>query len=1069
MTTQDYLDSVARRYALGNATEHTFRGDLEQLLRHLLPDDIDITNEPRRIAAGAPDYVLMRRQIPVGYIEAKDVDERDLAGKKKNKEQFTRYKGALGNIVFTDYLDFHFYNHEEAVTSVRIGEVRDGKVVPLPEQYRKFEGLMVSFTDYVGQTLKHADKVAQMMANKARLLQDVIYRAVVNDDESRENTDLLQQYHTFRQVLIHDLSRKQFSDIYAQTIAYGMFAARYHDDTLEDFSRREAAERIPHSNPFLRKLFQSILGYDADPRLVWIVDELADIFRATDLRAMLTEYGRDVGVEDPIVHFYEDFLAAYDPALRKARGVWYTPAPVVRFIVRALDEVLQQHFGLAQGLADRATTTMELPTQHTDNRRTDKVRKAKVTVPRVQLLDPATGTGTFLSEVVRYIYEGHFEGMQGAWSGYVTDHLLPRLHGFELLMASYAMAHLKLDMLLTDTGYTPQRQHRLGVYLTNALEESHRDTGTLFASWLSEEAAQANRVKAHTPVMCVLGNPPYSGESSNKGPWIDDLMRTYKTEPGGTRKLQERNSKWLNDDYVKFLRYAQHYVERTGEGVVAFINPHGYLDNPTFRGMRWQLLDTYDTIYIIDLHGNSKKKETAPDGSADINVFDIQQGVCINLFVKTGKKPKGTLARVLHYDLYGKRTPKYDYLRTRSLHEIPFVELQPRAPMYYLIPKDYELEGEYQEGFSVEKLFPVSSVGIVTARDAFTIHETKEAVKEVVERFVEMEVEEARSHYKLKKDARDWKVNFAQQDLRDSSNTGEYVQINYRPFDTRWTYYTGNSKGFHCMPRNEVMRHMIAGQNLGLNWVRPMSSNYDFSISVSEHITDQCSAGNKSAGAGISYLGPLYLYPDTGELTGESRRPNLDMELVAEIGEGMGLRFEAEPTASSDTFAPIDLLDYIYAVLHTPGYRERYAGFLKTDFPRVPYPESAERFQMLADKGRTLRELHLLRSPLLRTELPSYPIDGDHMVSRKLTKTSPGFVPDGKGSPTGKVYINDTQYFEGVPRTAWEHYIGGYQPAQKWLKDRRGRSLTFEEIGHYRRIVSALVHTGRVTGELEEV
>ncbi|HRO08537.1 MAG TPA: N-6 DNA methylase [Saprospiraceae bacterium] len=406
-----------------------------------------------------------------------------------------------------------------------------------------------------------------------------------------------------------------------------MFAARLHDPTLPTFSRQEAAELIPKSNPFLRKLFGYIAGPDIDDRIKWIVDSLVEIFLACNVEEILKNYGKSTKMEDPIIHFYETFLSEYDPKLRKARGVWYTPQPVVNFIVWAVDEILKTEFDLPQGLADTSKTKIKVDVQG---------KKVEQEVHKVQILDPATGTGTFLAEVVKHIHK-KFEGQQGIWSNYVETHLLPRLNGFELLMASYAMAHLKLDLLLTETGYKPTKDQRFRVYLTNSLEEHHQDTGTLFANWLSTEANEANHIKRDNPVMVVIGNPPYSGESANKGEWIMNLMEDYKKEPGGKEKLKERNPKWINDDYVKFLRYGQHYIEKNGEGILAFINPHGFLDNPTFRGMRWNLMKTFDKIYTIDLHGNAKKKETAPDGSSDQNVFDIMQGVSINIFVKKKK------------------------------------------------------------------------------------------------------------------------------------------------------------------------------------------------------------------------------------------------------------------------------------------------------------------------------------------------------------------------------------------------------------------------------------------------
>ncbi len=647
MTIQQYIENINKRYQQGNATEHTFRGDLQQLLESLVPD-ITATNEPKRQSCGAPDYIITKKDkssknasVPIGYIEAKDIGDKDLEGFKKsaNKEQFDRYKESLSNLIFTDYIDFHFYRNKQLVTSIKIATIENGKIKPLPENFHFFEAQIKDFCSYISQTITKSTDLANLMAKKARLFSDAINLALTQDNETQQKTELYNHYLGFQSTLISDISIMQFADIYAQTITYGFFAARYRDYTLKDFSREEAARLIPTSNPFLKKLFKFISNIDLDNRIAWVVEDLVSIFLATNLREILRNYGKSTKMEDPVIHFYEDFLSEYDPKLRKARGVWYTPKPVVNFIVRAVDDILKTEFDLPQGLADTSKTYITTPPVGHPSKGGEKRQ-----VHKVQILDPATGTGTFLAEVVKHIHK-KFEGQQGIWSKYVTNDLIPRLNGFELLMASYAMAHLKMDMLLTETGYKPAsppdghpskggESQRLKIFLTNSLEEAHPDTGTLFSAWLSDESNQANEIKRDAPVMCIIGNPPYSGESANKGEWIMNLMEDYKKEPGGKEKLKEKNPKWINDDYVKFIRFSSHLIEKNGEGVLAFINPHGFLDNPTFRGMRWHLQKTFDKIYTIDLHGNSKKKETAPDGSIDQNVFDIMQGVSINIFVK---------------------------------------------------------------------------------------------------------------------------------------------------------------------------------------------------------------------------------------------------------------------------------------------------------------------------------------------------------------------------------------------------------------------------------------------------
>jgi predicted helicase len=1048
MTLEQYIDNIDKRYRLGNATEHTFRGDLQNLLEALVPT-IRATNEPKRQSCGAPDYILTKKDIPVGFIEAKDIGDKDLDGAKKtgNKEQFDRYKASLNNLIFTDYLSFHLYRDGELITKIAIGEITEKGIKPLPENFASFQNLIKDFCSHVGQTIKSSKKLAEMMAGKARLLSDVIGKALTSDELNHEDSTLKDQMMAFKDILIHDITPQGFADVYAQTIAYGMFAARLHDPTLGTFSRQEAAELIPKSNPFLRKLFGYIAGPDIDDRIKWIVDSLTDIFLACNVEEILKNYGKSTKMEDPIIHFYETFLSEYDPKLRKARGVWYTPAPVVNFIVRAVDDILKTEFNLPQGLADTSKTKIKVNLQG---------KKVEQEVHKVQILDPATGTGTFLSEVVKHIHK-KFQGQQGIWSNYVETHLLPRLNGFELLMASYAMAHLKLDLLLTETGYKPTTNQRFRVYLTNSLEESHPDTGTLFANWLSTEANEANHIKRDTPVMCVIGNPPYSGESANKGEWIMKLMEDYKKEPGGKEKLKEQNSKFINDDYVKFLRYGQHFIEKNGSGVLAFINPHGFLDNPTFRGMRWHLLKTYDKIYTIDLHGNSNQGEVSPDGSADINVFDIKQGVSINVFVKTGKKKANELSKVLHYDLYGKRDAKYNFLWDNAFKSIPFKELQPIEPNYFFVVKNYEGKNDYEKGFSPKDLFLKNVLGFQTHRDAYALsYEKQHILKRAIElRDINIPNEEIYKKYNLK-DNRDWKLGKARTEIQNDLNWDDKIILcEYRPFDSRWCYFSYVAMDY---PRKELLQNVAKKDNSVLIVSRQCTTDWRY-IFISNKVIEANLTG--TAGRyGAGYAFPLYVYPATnGQQTiekKENREPNLNQEIVKQIAEKLDLDFATEKETNENTFAPIDILDYIYAVLHSPTYREKYKEFLKIDFPRVPYPKAKDIFWQLVKLGGEIRQIHLLESPKVEQYITQYPIDGDNVVGKTKYQD-------------GKVYINEIQYFENVPQVAWEFYIGGYQPAQKWLKDRKDRKLEFDDILHYQKIIVALSETDRLMKEIDKI
>lgn len=992
-----YIKELNALYQTGLTTEHSFRPALQRLLSACT--GFTVINEQTHIDCGAPDLTLLHKNIPIAYIEAKDLEDGDLDGRKKNREQFDRYKASLDTIIFTDYLDFHLYERGEWQQSVRLAEIQGNKIrLTNASSPDNLIALLEHIKTAQPQRITSANKLAQLMAGKARLLRDIIEQALIQDGDAP--TELRGYMMAFQQVLIHDITPKTFADIYAQTIAYGMFAARMHDNSPADFTREEAAHLIPKSNPFLRKVFQQIAGYDLDERIAWIVDDLVAAFAATDMEKIMDGFGKSTQQTDPILHFYEDFLYQYDPAAKKQCGVYYTPQPVVDFIVRAVDDILRTDFSLPMGLADTSKVTIEREIPQDI-----KHRKKKNQVHRVQVLDPATGTGTFLAETVRQI-KRNLGSQMGAWHSYVPEHLLPRLHGFELMMAPYTIAHLKLD---TEIGVSADQ--RLSVFLTNSLEEYNQETGTLFGYYLAQEANEASSIKKDAPVMIVMGNPPYSGESQNKGEWIMKLMEDYKKEPGGVSPLKERNPKWINDDYCKFIRLGQHYVDRNKEGILAYICNNGFLDNPTFRGMRWHLLQSFDKIYIINLHGNSKKKETTPEGGKDENVFDIMVGTSINICVKTGKKKKGELAEVYYADQYGLRKDKYDYLTAHDLSNIEFTKISYSSPYYFLVDKNTDGEEEYNKGFKVDELSKISSVGVVTANDSVLINQDKETLLANVN------------------------------DTYGSVNSCMVKKILYRPFDLQYLYYDVSKI---ARPREKVMRHMLL-ENIGLI-VKKGFPNSNPPIHISDTISE-FRYWSRSGMQGGDYVFPLYLYPEDGSFDTE-RIPNLDATIWAQINAAIG-----------KSTSPEDIFDYIYGVLHSPAYRTKYKEFLKVDFPRIPYPASAEEFEHFRSHGNRLRELHLMHNV---PESPvTFPYPGTMQVDSLAWEWN---IDDGY---SGNIYINDTQCFEGVPTAAFEMYIGGYQPAQKWLKDRKGRTLTFDDIEHYRRIIAILIETDKIMKQID--
>ena len=740
----DFIRQVGETWKTRKATEHSYRPALKTLFDGLKPGEITATNEPKRIACGAPDFILQTGEIAIGFVEAKDVglDLRQM--KDANRDQQKRYLAALPNLIYTNCLDWDFYRNGQLVASVTVADYLTG-IQPKPDQYATLENLLRDFIAQRPQTITSPKVLAEIMAGKAGLIKDVLRKALNEDADLR--SDLGDQFKAFREHLIHDITPEDFADIYAETIAYGMFAARLHDPTLDTFTRQEALELLPKSNPFLRNLFSYIAGPNLDDRIKWIIDDLAKVFQAANVAKIMEGFGRLTGQNDPFLHFYETFLAAYNPAKRKARGVWYTPEPVVNFKVRAVDQVLQTEFGLPDGLADTSKVTVDWDTGQADSK--GKPVKIKKEVHRVQILDPATGTGTFLAEVIKQIAPKVKGVAPGMWSQYVERDLIPRIHGFELLMASYAMCHMKLDMILTEMGYRPTgTPPRLSVYLTNSLEEGEPANQSLpFAQWLSNEVKEANTIKRDMPIMCVIGNPPYNVSSQNTGQWIRNLIMPYKFG------LNEKKIN-LDEDYIKFIRLSEYLVAKNGSGIVAMITSNSYLRGVTHRKMRKHLLRTFGSIYILDLHGDSNQKEQAPDGSKDENVFDIKQGVSIAILVRGTKRHK-ELGDVYHHNLFGKRDDKNSNLWKGSLPIIPWVELKPSDPYYFLKPRSDLGKLIYDSGFKVSEFFVEYNTGIQTKRDAFCIQKTIEELEAIRADLLRMDSEVLRKSYGLVEDNRD--------------------------------------------------------------------------------------------------------------------------------------------------------------------------------------------------------------------------------------------------------------------------------------------------------------------------
>ncbi len=981
---EKYIKNISEKATHEETSEYGYRTDFENLLKVLF-EEINvkrIDHDAKAFKGSKPDYIIRKNDVPILYIETKDLGTS--LDRVEKSEQMARYYG-YANLVLTDYVEFRFYRNGEGYEKpIKIAEYnkKSKEIKPNPENYEYLAKTLLDFTLSHKEPIKSGLHLSKIMGGKAQRIRDNILQLFA--EEEKNNEELKKVYETIKKLLVHDLKPQDFADMYAQTLVYGLFVARFHDETPKSFSREEARDLIPASNPFLRHFFDHIAGPNFNKRLEYIVNELCEVFSHADVEKLMKDYykkdllGDTQKGPDPVIHFYEDFLKEYDPKLRKKMGAYYTPLPVVQFIVRSVDHILKKEFKLSGGLAD--TSKLD-----------DKTHK-------VQILDPAVGTGTFISAVIGQIYKKLLRsGQKGRWHKYVHNDLLLRLHGFELMMAPYTIAHLKLSMAFKETGFK-YFNRRLGIYLTNSLEDTEMQKDMFafgFAESIAKESKEAAKIKKDTPIMVVLGNPPYSVSSQNKGPWITDLIKAYK------ENLNERNIQPLSDDYIKFIRFAEHFIEKNGTGVVAMITNNSFIDGIIHRQMRKHLLETFDDIFVLDLHGNSKKKETAPDGGKDENVFDIQQGVAISIFVRKSEEKEG-LGTVYHADLYGKREKKFDFLNKNDMGKIEWKKLKNRDPHYFFVPKDFELIEEYEKGFKVDELFGEYTSGVKTHND-----------REL--------------------------VNYTSFDTRFSQ------RYSYKPFDSRFINYDTQKVVRH---RLSVMKYMLEDANVAFLLMRKLVNTDELTtVFVTESLSDINFYGFQT------YHFPLYLYSEDG-----SKIPNLDQKIVDKIEESVG------------KVRPEEIFDYIYAILHSPTYRERYKEFLKIDFPTVPYPKDKKIFNKLVKIGAQLRELHLMESVKLDKLITTYPESGSDTVEKIEYKDGPSTdSTSSQRAGSGRVYINEGQYFGKVPEIAWEFYIGGYQPAQKWLKDRKDRTLTNEEIEHYQKIIATLVETDKLMKKIDEV
>ena len=978
---------------------------------HFSRSTLTFTQEPRGLdQIGRPDFIARDGLLPIGYIEAEAYgrDLNNLTGHAA--KQNARFIENLDNFILTNFVEFRLYTD---------GQLR--LTANVENSSENLERLLERFLSAGPVQIGTPEALAKHLARRTRELQTQIETTLTD-----ENSQIYSMFSAFKEHLLATLTPDDFADMYAQTLAYGLFAARCILPNGTGFSRHTAAATLPKSNPFLIQLFHHVDSPTLEKNVTYILDDIEILLRNVSKEMLRTAFSVQTHLEDPVIHFYETFLAEYDPQRRVDRGVYYTPPQVISYIVRSVDSLLKTELNKSDGLADDNTL----------------------------ILDPATGTGGFLLAVLDHIREyvtTHYG--TGDWNQYVNAELVKRLFGFELLVAPYTIAHLKLSLFLQEQGW--QATERLGIYLTNTLEEPVERTERLpFAEFISEEANAAVSVKRDEPLLVILGNPPYPRSSANPSrigrelTFIGKLIEDYQQIDG--TPLNDRNLKALQADYVKFIRWAQWRIEQNGEGILGYVVNNSFLDGPMFRGMRKSLLDSFNKIYHLNLHGSSRRTEAAPPDQDNENVFDIQQGVSILLCVKECDNP--TPAKVYYADIWGSREERYRTLSTIAVQSTEWCELQPRSPYYLFVPQAIDYSTEYETGWKLTDIFDFHSVGMATGRDRLTIHRTAEDVRETVTDFVSFPVDEARERYGLPRDTHHWQTHRAQADLRGHPDVERHITpIRYRPFDTRWTYYTGQS-GFHSRPNYNIIRHLLQEENVALSICSIVTSSTWQHVLITDKITEKCYVSNRGSESG--HIFPLYLYPDPEELeVATERLLNLKPVFLKALSEALELP-QTGPFGTPEGVSPEEILGYIYAILHSPTYRERYYEFMKYDFPRIPVPQDIEYFRKLAALGQNLITWHLLQDVQIPTR-HRFEGEGDAVVSKVRYAG-------------GHVWINPTQHFTDVPEAVWEYEIGAYQVCEKWLRDRRGNPLSHAEVRHYCAILVAVAETLQIMAEIDE-
>jgi len=1034
---KEYLENLQNTLNRGDAREESYYTHLDTLIKNYAIENnipkVDITILPKKTEAGNPDFRIWDGNTHItGYIEAKAPSETNLDFIEES-EQLKRYRSIFPNVILTNFYEFRLYRNGELIKKATIGRniiANKLKTAPPVENEAEFYDLLATFFSFSLPYIRDSKTLAEELAKRTRFLRDEVVSIEMAEEERKGQKAIMSFYEAFTEYLIDTITKKSFADLYSQTITYGLFAARTRSDS--SFNRELAFKYIPHNIGILRNIFSFISTEDAPKSMQIIVDDIAEVLEATDVNKILQDYYSEGKGQDPIVHFYETFLTAYDPSIREKRGVYYTPEPVVIYIVRAINQILKTHFDIADGLAGENVT----------------------------LLDPAAGTLTFPAEAIKLAVKEYTEKYgSGGKTKLIREHILKNYYAFELMMAPYAIGHLKMSFVLEELGYHLKDDERFQLYLTNTLDMKELKISNMpFFSSLSEESHLAGNVKKEQNLLVILGNPPYSGHTANPNEWSENLV---KNKMNGSQSfyqvdgepISEKNPKWLQDDYVKFLRFAQWKIDHSGEGIVGMITNHSYLDNPTFRGMRQSLMESFNEIYILDLHGNSLKKETAPDGGKDENVFEIRQGVAIALFVKQ-KNKKG--CKVFHSDLYGSRAKKYDWLKSNDFSQNNYKEIKPESPWYFFIPRDTEKIKDYLKWKKITEIFPINSVGIVTSRDDFAIGFDKEELRHKIFQYRNLtQPDEIIARAFNLKDKLNWKISDSRKQVKNLDNWVDYIKtIAYRPFDNRKIFY---HKSVIERMRTNVMQHMHE-KNLGLITTRQMDKSGNGSAFITNTLVDAHSITNAVS---ISYLFPLYIYPDKNDkiqLQSHSSRERESDKSLDRKPNIAPIIFEKLAAAYGQQSTPEEILYYVYAVFYSNTFRIKYAEFLKFDFPRVPFTADYNLFKKMSELGKQLVELHLLEEHNKMLDKPISKFNGEG--SDKIGKIA-------YDTEKKRIYINNDKYFDNVSSEVWNYFIGSYQVLKKYLQERK--DLNLEDSRYYGRIITAISNTIEIQNRIDYI